>query len=41
MEWMDSHKAPLGAVWLQAEAALLLGMPETEILELRDEEQDQ
>ena len=36
MEWINSHKPPLGAVWLQAEATLLLGMPETEILELKD-----
>jgi len=35
MEWMGSHKPPLGAIWLQAEAALLLGRPETEIFELR------
>jgi serine/threonine protein kinase/tetratricopeptide (TPR) repeat protein len=36
MEWMDSNKrAPVGAFWLQAEATLLLGMPETEIIELR------
>jgi tetratricopeptide (TPR) repeat protein len=35
MAWMDSHKPPLGAIWLQAEAALLLGRPEKEIFELR------
>jgi len=34
-ESMGSHKPPLGAIWLQAEAALLLGRPETEIFELR------
>lgn len=37
MEWMDSHKPPLGAIWLQAEATLLLGMPETEIMEFRND----
>jgi hypothetical protein len=36
MEWMDSHKPPLGWIWVQAEATLLLGMPETEIMELRE-----
>ena len=41
MEWMDSNKPTLVMFWLQAEAALLLGMPETEILELRDKKQDQ
>jgi hypothetical protein len=35
MEWMDSHKPPDGWILMQAEATLLLGMPETEILELR------
>ncbi len=35
MKWMDSHKPPLGWIWIQAEATLLLGMPETEIMELR------
>jgi hypothetical protein len=37
MDWMDSHKPPVGAFWMQAEATLLLGMPETEILELRND----
>ncbi len=35
MEFMDS-KQPPAAYWLQAEATLLFGMPETEILELKD-----
>jgi len=35
MEWMETHKPPLGWIWIQAEATLLLGMPETEIIELR------
>ncbi|MFC1795116.1 hypothetical protein ACFL3Q_16215 [Planctomycetota bacterium] len=37
MDWVDSNKPPLGAVWLQAEATLLLEMPETAILELRND----
>jgi serine/threonine protein kinase/Tol biopolymer transport system component/Flp pilus assembly protein TadD len=36
MDRIDSHKQPpTGAFWLQAEATMLLGMPETEIMELR------
>jgi hypothetical protein len=36
MDWMDSrNKLPLGALCLQGEATMLLGMPETEIMELR------
>ena len=36
MDWMDSSKKPpLGALCLQGEATMLLGMPETEIMELR------
>ena len=37
MEWMDGHKPPLGWIWLQAEATLLLGMHEKEIMELRND----
>ena len=37
MERMGSHKPPLGAIWLQTEATLLLGMPETEIMEFRND----
>jgi serine/threonine protein kinase/Flp pilus assembly protein TadD len=35
MERIDDDKLWWGAIWLQAEAALLLGMPKTEIMELR------
>jgi hypothetical protein len=38
MEWMDSHKPPVGAFWLQGEATVLLGMPETQIMEMRRNE---
>ncbi|MHC4216281.1 MAG: hypothetical protein ACYSWP_23255, partial [Planctomycetota bacterium] len=37
MEWLESNESPLATYWLQAEATLLLGMPETEIMELRSD----
>jgi serine/threonine protein kinase/Flp pilus assembly protein TadD len=37
MEFMNNSKQPLAAFWLQAEATLLLGMPETEIMEFRND----
>ena len=37
MEFMNNSKQPLAAFWLQAEATLLLGMPEKEIMELRSD----